>query len=145
MECENKILGVWFGNRVAEIQDHMADWERQGIDVEPLHHWLGTDNIADLATKGKATLRDIESGSAWQQGPDSLRLEQDQWPASRDFIMAIPEEERSPNYASHITGGVPLPSLSNMVATVCELLQYSDEMKTVVSILACVMAVHTAG
>ena len=26
MECENKILGMWFGNRVAEIQDHMADW-----------------------------------------------------------------------------------------------------------------------
>merc|ERR1712239_68736 len=34
MECENKILGVWFGNRVAEVQDHMSDWEKQGIVVE---------------------------------------------------------------------------------------------------------------
>ena len=33
MECENKILGMWFGNRVAEIQDHMVDWTRQGITV----------------------------------------------------------------------------------------------------------------
>ena len=62
MECEDRILGMWFGNRVAEIQDHMADWKRQGITVEELHHWPGTDNIADLATKGKATVRDIEAG-----------------------------------------------------------------------------------
>ena len=70
---------------MAEIQDHMADWKRQGITVEELHHWPGTDNIADLATKGKATMRDIEAGSDWQQGPAALRLKQDQWPASRDF------------------------------------------------------------
>ena len=66
---------------------------RQGITMEPHNYWPGVDNIADLATKGKATLRDIEAGSAWQQGPAALRLEQDQWPASRDFIMTIPDEE----------------------------------------------------
>ena len=59
--------------------------------------------------------------------------------------MAIPVEERSPNYASHVTGGVPLPSISDMVTTVSELLFYSDELKKVVSILARVMATHTAG
>ena len=78
MECEDKVLGMWFGNRVAEIQDHMADWTRQGITMEPLHYWPGTDNIADLATKGEATMKDIEAGSAWQQGPAALWLEQDQ-------------------------------------------------------------------
>ena len=113
--------------------------------MEPLHYWPGVNNIADLATKGEATVRDIQPSSAWQQGPDALRLEQDQWPASRDFIMAIPVEERSPNYASHVTGGVPLPSISDMVTTVSELLFYSDELKKVVSILARVMAAHTAG
>ena len=112
--------------------------------MEPLHHWPGADNITDLATKGEATVRDIEADSAWQQGPAALRLEQDQWPASRDFTMMIPVEERSPNYASHVTGGVPLPSISNMVTNVRELLLYSDKLKKVVSILACVMAAQAA-
>ena len=58
--------------------------------------------------------------------------------------MAIPVEERSPNYASHITGGIHLPSISAMVATVQELLLYSDELKKVVSILAHVMAAQAA-
>ena len=64
---------------------------------------------------------------------------------SRDFIWTIPEEEKSPNYASHVTGGIPLLSLSKMVTTVNELLSYSDELRKVVSILASVMAVHTEG
>ena len=34
MECEDRVLGMWFGNRVAEIQDHMADWANQDIVVE---------------------------------------------------------------------------------------------------------------
>ena len=108
---------MWFGNRVAEIQDHMADWTRQGITVEELHHWPGTDNIADLATKGKATVRDIKAGSDWQQGPAALRLEQDQWPASRDFVRKISDKERSKNYASHATCGIRQPNLCTMMTT----------------------------
>ena len=54
--------------------------------------------------------------------------------------MMIPEEERSPNYASHATSGVCLPSICAMVATVCKLLQYSDELRKVVFILARIMA-----
>ena len=65
MECEDKVLGMWFGNGVAEIQDHMADWARQDITVELLHYRPGVDNIADLATKGEAAMKDIEAGSAW--------------------------------------------------------------------------------
>ena len=50
-------------------------------------------DLSDLATKGEAAVRDIEASSAWQQGPAALQLEQDQWPASRDFTRKIPEEE----------------------------------------------------
>ena len=145
MECENKILGIWFGNRVAEVQNHMADWVKQGIKVEPLYHWPGTDNIADIATKGEATVKDIVSGSAWQRGPDALRLGREHWPASREFTRTIPEEERSPNYASHVTGGIPLTSLSNLVTTVSELMTYSNNLRKVVAILARVMAAQTEG
>ena len=38
VECEDKILGTWFANRVTEVQDHFRDWEQQGIKVKKLHH-----------------------------------------------------------------------------------------------------------
>ena len=57
----------------------------------------------------------------------------------------IPEEERSPIYASHVTGVVPLPSITEMVTTVSELLSYSNELRKVISILVRVMAAHTEG
>ena len=41
----------------------MRDWENQGIRVEPLHHWPGNDNIADIATKAEATVKDVVFGS----------------------------------------------------------------------------------
>ena len=90
-------------------------------------------------------MRDIEAGSDWQQGPAALRLEQDQWPASRDFTRKIPEEERSTNYASYATCGIRLPSISTMVITIRRLMQYSDELRKVVFILARVMAAQSAG
>ena len=60
MEADDRLLDVWFTNWVAEIKDEMAAWQQKDIHVHPLHHWPGTENIADLATKGKATL------SNWQ-------------------------------------------------------------------------------
>ena len=122
MECEDKVLGMWFGNQVAEIQDHMADWARQDIAVEPLHYWPGVDNIADLATKGKAAMKDIEARSAWQQGLAALRLQQDQWPANRDFMRKIPDKERSKNYASHATCAVRQPNVCTVVTAIHKLL-----------------------
>ena len=59
--------------------------------------------------------------------------------------MAIPDKERSPNYATHATSGARLPSIGAMVATVRKLLQYSDELRKVVFILARVMAAQSAG
>merc|ERR1712215_138757 len=122
----------------------MADWARQDMAVEPLHYWPGLDNIADLATKDEAAVRDIEAGSAWQQGPAALRLPQDQWPANRDFVRKIPEEERSTNYASHATCGIRQPNVCTMVTTVRKLLQYSNKLKKVMSILTRIMAAQAA-
>ena len=56
VECDSKLLDVWFGNRGAEILDHMASWRRKGVVVDDLHHWPGETNPADIATKGKATV-----------------------------------------------------------------------------------------
>ena len=60
---------------------------------DPVHHWPGEDNIADLGTKGKATIQDIARGSRWQTGPSSLSFPRDKWLATREFKRALPVEE----------------------------------------------------
>ena len=68
VECDQEILEVWFGNRVAvhcstilevwfrnrvaEIRDHMHSWTQKQIQVDELHHWPGDSSIADLPTRG---------------------------------------------------------------------------------------------
>lgn len=72
MECVNKVLDTWFGNRVSDIGNCMAELVRHGIPVDKLHHWPGAANIADIATKGKAALSEVMPGSRWQVGPKEL-------------------------------------------------------------------------
>ena len=59
-------------------------------------------------------------------------------------MRKIPGEERSTNYASRATCGVRQPNVCTMVSTVRKLLQYSNELKKVVSSLACIMAAQAA-
>ncbi len=102
VEADDRLLDVWFANRVAEVKDEMASWSKSGIIVHPLYHWPGIDNIADLATKGKANLEDITEDSSWQNGPARASFPQEDWPALRDFVRIIPEEEkRSPLFQVH--------------------------------------------
>ena len=60
VECDSKLLKVWFSNRFAEILDHMEAWRRQGVEVDELNHWPGERNPADIATKGKATATEVQ-------------------------------------------------------------------------------------
>ena len=48
VEADNRILDIWFSNRVAEVQDCMESWERRGIKVNLLHDWPGETNMTDL-------------------------------------------------------------------------------------------------
>ena len=73
VDCKDKVLDTWFANRVLEIHDHFKEWEELGIEVEELHHWPGKQNIADIATKGEATFKDIAFGSILQNGPEVLQ------------------------------------------------------------------------
>ena len=68
VECDEKLLEVWFGNRVAEVLEHLDACKKLGIDVDQLHHWPGKRNVADIATKGKTTVEDISEVSEWQLG-----------------------------------------------------------------------------
>ena len=93
VECEDDVLKSWFANRVAEILAHMETWAKLGIKVDPLQHWPGTRNIADIATKGKANLDDVGPGSEWQNGPWEISCPRDTWPSSREFRKELPREE----------------------------------------------------
>jgi hypothetical protein len=75
MECDNRLLDTWYGNRVAEVLEHIEKWKEMGIKVHPLEHWPGDSNIADIVTKGKATLEDVNETSEWQLGPKAPKGE----------------------------------------------------------------------
>ena len=94
VDCEEHRLNMWFGNRVAEVEEHMNGWKEQEITVDKLHHWPGVRNIADIATKGKAELKDVIGGSEWQEGPWEIRFPRANWPATRTFKRVVPEEEK---------------------------------------------------
>merc|ERR1711888_15945 len=80
----------------------MESWRRKDIKVNPLHHWPGESNVADLGTKGRAEAQDVIQGSAWQEGPKPTRYPVEEWPISRDFVREIPEEEkRASPYVNH--------------------------------------------
>merc|ERR1712212_845192 len=101
VEADNRVLDIWFSNRVAEVRDRMESWRRKNIKVNPLHHWPGESNIADLGTKGRAEAQDVIQGSAWQDGPEPTRYPVEEWPISRDFVRVIPEEgKRTSGYAN---------------------------------------------
>ena len=108
VEADNRVLDIWFSNRVAEVQDRMESWKRQGIKVNNLYHWPGETNVADLGTKGRAEGRDLIQGSDWQDGPVQTRYPVDRWPISRDFVREIPEEEkRAAVYGAHQSISLP--------------------------------------
>ena len=93
VKAEDKILQSWFTNQVEEIMDHIDNWSRKQIGVEAIHHWPGLTNIADLATKGKATVADIGENSTWQCGPKETSYLHDRWLAFCEFKRGLAEAE----------------------------------------------------
>ena len=123
IETQDRVLQAWFANRVAEIVNHMKSWERKKVEVEKIHHWPGLSNVADLATKGKASLDNIGPGSSWQRGPTEASFPRESWPASREFWRELPDNEvKLPRcrYLSNTThrGGILVgPSQDGRVAS----------------------------
>ena len=54
----------------------------------------GTLNPADLATRTKVRLSDIEEGSQWQEGPSFLKTPRETWPLTiTGGESSVPPEE----------------------------------------------------
>ena len=75
VEADNRVLDVWFSNRVAEVQDRMESWRRKDIKVNDLYHWPGVSNVADLATKGCAVYCDVKEGSVGNKAPGRINTQ----------------------------------------------------------------------
>ena len=92
VEADHRVLETWYTNRVGEVVDNISKWEKKGITVFPLEHWPGDRNVADIATKGRAQIKDIQKDSEWQSGPAELKFSRENWPGSRDFVRKLPGE-----------------------------------------------------
>ena len=62
----------YFQHRVAEINRNLRDISRLVGELEPTLKVAGEINPADICTRGKATMNDVQEGSAWQNGPEVL-------------------------------------------------------------------------
>ena len=63
--------------RVTEIQTNtqIEDW-----------FWVDTkDNPSDIGTRGKVSIKDLEVGSMWREGPEWLKSPRSEWPLRSDF------------------------------------------------------------
>ncbi|XP_055308238.1 uncharacterized protein LOC129572320, partial [Sitodiplosis mosellana] len=75
-------LKTYVANRVASIQEN--------TDIGCWRHIDGTDNPADLLTRGESPTGLIDN-DLWLHGPSWIRLPQSEWPKSR--VMQQPPEE----------------------------------------------------
>ena len=98
VEAEAKTLKDFFNNRCEEWDEHRRQWATQGLEIEPIYHTASTDNIADLATKGKVSKEQLDENSDWQNGPSYLKYDRDgSWPINREMLSgqdSIPEDEK---------------------------------------------------
>ena len=85
VEAEETVLKEWFDNCVSEIQENFDCWSEVGTQVDPLHHWPGTTNPADIVTKGQGTIADLHPDGVWQTGPKVPQFSSERWPSSRHF------------------------------------------------------------
>ena len=53
----------------------------------------GPLNPTDLPTRAACTALHFGRNTPWQDGPDFLKLPREEWPVTRDFKNAIPEDE----------------------------------------------------
>ena len=78
------VLGPFFANGILELEstrngwgaliehDQMIETDREvvmangeSVLVDPVYHTPGELNIADMATRGKADIKDVAYGSMW--------------------------------------------------------------------------------
>ena len=82
----------YFQHRLAEIEENLEEMKQHTQSVEA-HHIPGRDNIADLLTRGQASIQDMERFSPWLTGPKFLLTEVSTWPLDLTTLTSVPTDE----------------------------------------------------
>lgn len=83
VQKESYGFNTFAATRIGEIQD--------GTSIEDWYWVTSGKNIADWLTRGKAP-NEIDLNSAWQKGPDFLKLPESEWPASKKcYVQELPQ------------------------------------------------------
>ena len=101
-------FNTFAANRIGEIQRGTNANEWYWIPGKP---WL---NVADMTTRG-CLPKEINSGSIWQQGPDFLKMREEEWPMRQDVqsTVTIPKEFVT-KFVGATNQSVPLEKLSDI-------------------------------
>ena len=130
----------YFQHRVAEILRNLRDLDKRVGLLEPTLKISGEQNPADICTRGKATMADVEAGSTWQSGPSFLRLPRDQWPLSTpDDPSAVPASVLRKSATVALAALAPGDSRLEMILV--ELLTRAKKLDEVLNVLARVLRV----
>ena len=89
-------LKPYFGNRVSEIQHLRTQLADLTDDLAPVHHVPGSNNPADLGTRGGVLVEELSEGSLWQCGPSFLGQPYHSWPVTSEearCTATVPVEE----------------------------------------------------
>ena len=112
LESVTAVLGPYFANRILELESTRNGWgdlnqdaemketpldivlaENNATLVDPVYYTTGDLNIADMANRGKVTIKDVGYGSMWQTGPSYLKESRETWPVSREFLKPTSQLE----------------------------------------------------
>ena len=90
------LMKPFFSNRVSEILQLWSQLTELTDGLQPVHHVIGSDNPADIGTRGQAKPGDLEAGSKWQEGPKFLQQDFKEWPVTYDSsleLAQVPKDE----------------------------------------------------
>ena len=102
------LLRPFSANRVGEIEDLRKEIQHEVGVLEPLAAVPGDQNPADLGTRGKVTLKDMQC-DWWQKGPAWLSQPRTTWPLNTDLTQQAPFKElRAARVAGALTVEQPV-------------------------------------
>ena len=99
LKSEATPFSEFFANRIGEIYDCIRDIPE---DIEVIWGWVkSSDNAADIASRVTANPEDLVEDTVWQNGPDYLKLPEEEWPIRTDVMsgpLELPPEELRRQY-----------------------------------------------
>ena len=123
-------LRPYFANRVLEVLRLRELLQADTSDLAPISHVPGSDNPADIGTRGSVGVEELGQGSRWQTGPDFMKQDYEMWPrTSGDEAAAaeVPAEEVRAFFGSG-AAETPVEALVKMIGTPTKLGRALSEM-----------------